>query len=165
MDALVVKELGLSVPLNALRGAAIEYIRAARSWAEEARDVVGDLAGTDSPAFLLWEAALRDGFWTVDEGSTAHANGAQMDAFPVGRLDFYREWVGAGLGAPSARLAEVLHGGRSSLARGVDVSNGGEDDAEGTGAQADDAWAAVPASALEWTVVGDSVLQRQPISW
>ena len=128
-DALVM--FGLPVQLTALRAAAVAYLRSARRWALAACDVTRDLAGDDSPAYAVWATALRDGFWTADEG------GADDAPCRIGRLDFYREWVDAGLGAPGARIAGVILGG----------------EAEGAG----------PMPALQWTVVGDSLQNGQPI--
>lgn len=100
VDALVMFET--PVPLKALHAAALSYMRAARRWAEDAREVNRDLKGEDAPAYVLWSAALRDGYWTAREGG--------FDARGIGPLDFYREWVRVGLGPPGPGVADVIHG-------------------------------------------------------
>ena len=101
VDAVVLYEV--PVGLDTLRNAASAYMAAARRWAERARCVTRDLKGEDSPAYALWCRAIDyDRFWTSTDG--AHSDSS------VPRLDFYRAWVDAGLGAPGLRIADVIHG-------------------------------------------------------
>ena len=65
---------------SALRGAAEEYLVAARDWASRAKDATLDLKGSDSAAYKLWAAALEDGCWS--QGGT---------------LNFHVRWIDAGL--------------------------------------------------------------------
>ena len=112
-------------------------MHAARRWAGRARDVTRDLKGEDSPAFALWSAALLGSFWSADDPASVTEEG-DLDPQRIGRLDFYREWIAAGLGAPGPRVADFIHGRLQE-----------RDDEQHT--------------ALEWTVVGDSI-HGQPIN-
>ena len=144
VDAL--RMLEMAVPLAALHAAAIAYMRAARSWAEHARAATRDLGGEDSLAYMLWKAALDNGFWT--------AEGDGIDPESIGRLNFARAWVDAGLGAPGPRVADVISG---RLERGAcdDLSDHPPGEVEVLGK-------ACSSASLEWTVVGDSI-RGQPL--
>jgi hypothetical protein len=72
--------------VDALRLKARLYADAALHWAELSRGMTRDIKGEDSPAFLAWDLAFRDGVWDLDGGAT---------------FDFYSRWVKAGLGRQS----------------------------------------------------------------